>query len=547
MKITNFPTVGENKPVTLENSQFPVAHKNLGLGIKVAYPELWDKVAFKDNQAFKDIAKIRDGVEVPNATELIVAREVILSKYSKNPSPEACLKVLKWHGVSILGQPHMEEAILKMANSETAKKPKSDVVKLTLKSLFSNETKGSVKGFCSVAKIDRGGDYIDPTEFDLTFFKKNPQLLYNHKLWKDANGNEIPVGHISLISPAYIAEQSPQTPFYEVRSYGNELLAIIAKEDFPGLVPYDVGLWVEAVVTVDEVWQKIENKELNGFSWQGLANRVLSEKGRNTLLNVDLIEVSVVHLPANKYASFAISSPVRQVSINKDLFSSLADAQDSLNLLGHNDILDVDGQWVISKDSIVPTFDEQFSKKITLKYLEHSVTNEENKPAPEVKDETKELATEVSEAPKVEPDAAPKEDETVQKSVTPKVSQEYSVLATSFKEVLESSTKVMGIVSKMSDTLEAVKTELATIKKSLEQTDAAPTPEAAKEPEKTIADIIKLEVEAQNKKLANELETVLKSAFVGTETSREDAAKETVSKSNSTNDIFSGLVPFRKR
>lgn len=126
-----------------------------------------------------------------------------------------------------------------------------------------------IEGYASTKDIDRYGDVVEPTAFDETMelFMKNPVLLLQH----DHNKR---IGDVTE---------------YEIDSNG-----LYIKAD----VKYTAG--------DDELFEKIEGKSLKGFSigWRILEAEWLEGSDGDYLFVVkklDLVEISVVNVPANPY------------------------------------------------------------------------------------------------------------------------------------------------------------------------------------------------------------------------------------------------------
>ena len=166
-----------------------------------------------------------------------------------------------------------------------------------------------VKGFASTNTFDRDAELFTPESFLLDRFKVNPQLLYNHKFWKDANGNEINIGQISEAVPAVVVDIEDENNWGIADEDGN-LFDSFSKSRSPDLYPGSRGLWVKAKVTIKEVWEKVDSGDLNTFSWKG---RVVFAKAKVAARSVyfseyvDLNEVSLVYVPANQEATFEIA------------------------------------------------------------------------------------------------------------------------------------------------------------------------------------------------------------------------------------------------
>ena len=175
------------------------------------------------------------------------------------------------------------------------------------------EADGSVfiKGFASMKAMDREGDTIDPKLFNVSEFLKNGQLLFDHKKWKTAEGNEINIGKVTELYVARV-ERIPSGNGQEFRVLdmkGNILEESVSADlDFE-LKRGDKGLWVKAHVMEPDVAKMIVNGRLSAFSWRG----TIFSKADGTPTKIDLHEISVVNIPANSKALFVVGKAFEQL------------------------------------------------------------------------------------------------------------------------------------------------------------------------------------------------------------------------------------------
>lgn len=142
-----------------------------------------------------------------------------------------------------------------------------------------------VEGYASYDILDRVGDRIDPEAFQEgieSYFLTNPIVLFNHDMDK-------PVGKVVE---------------YKIDAF---------------------GLWVKVriatgTILADEVWTLVQQGILNAFSVATTADIVgeVDNEGRNRINRWDLAEISIVTVPANEAAIFAISKAKILKSLNKE-------------------------------------------------------------------------------------------------------------------------------------------------------------------------------------------------------------------------------------
>jgi len=195
----------------------------------------------------------------------------------------------------------------------------------------------SIKGFASVETEDRSGELVPPEEFNLEQFLVSPVLLVNHEFWRDGSGNNISVGKVASLHVAKLERIPGDKENFSVRDVKTrEVISKFPRNKIPNLRHGDRGLFVFAEVTQPEVAKMIQRGELGAFSWRGLAqieSRFNSETQRvqKVWKDIDLMEISVVHMPDNINSTFAVASKSAHiVKLYKSSFKSPGDVKDYL-------------------------------------------------------------------------------------------------------------------------------------------------------------------------------------------------------------------------
>lgn len=161
-----------------------------------------------------------------------------------------------------------------------------------------------VHGFVSLPTVDRDGDAIHTSAFDIPSFMRNPQLYINHTLWKRPDGNEVNIGLVEKLEPARVAASGDPNILNIVSTLSGEVIDTVRVEDGHSIVDYgEFGLWAQARVDEPEVANLVEANRLNAFSWRGTqyATDLFGDSG-----SIDLKEVSLVFLPAHPDALFEV-------------------------------------------------------------------------------------------------------------------------------------------------------------------------------------------------------------------------------------------------
>jgi len=180
-----------------------------------------------------------------------------------------------------------------------------------------------VKGFASMNSPDREEDLIPPEAFNIKQFMANPQLMINHDFTFDEKGNQRTVGKVLFATVAKVTDAGDYWDVVELES-GNTV-DTLSKERLPDGVSGMRGLFVRAQVEFPDAQRMVESKELNSFSWRGLVRmaRVVVNGIENLVAHsIDLMEVSLVHIPANYNATFELAKSLQGESTQSKTKSS---------------------------------------------------------------------------------------------------------------------------------------------------------------------------------------------------------------------------------
>lgn len=242
--------------------------------------------------------------------------------------------------------------------------------------IFKDLRKRITKGFVSLNNVDRDQEQVPPEAFNIEQFMENPMILYNHKFWKDSNGNEITVGVALDLFVAEVVDIG-NSKYWGVRRSTGEIADTFPKNKVRGIMPGDRGLWGRTKYTVQEIWEKIKNAELTAHSWQGrarIAEFQFNKEKRRVLLDIDLLEYSPVSIPANPRALFVMEKNMKDsakvlVPV-RFLFSKLKfkDENDVRKWLANQevdlseiDIIDLGQQWQVNMKDIDDVDGKEYS------------------------------------------------------------------------------------------------------------------------------------------------------------------------------------------
>lgn len=123
---TDFPTKGNDKKISLRNSNYPQFDYEFSLGVKENNKEIWDTGGnIRGNEAFNFWTKARDGVETQGTLDWIKEREAWAARHFEDgkqfadgdkparPSNIAgVVAQMKWGVIGVLGEQGMKDVIL---------------------------------------------------------------------------------------------------------------------------------------------------------------------------------------------------------------------------------------------------------------------------------------------------------------------------------------------------------------------------------------------------------------------------------------------------
>ena len=135
-EITNFPKRGDNKKISLRNSERPQFDFNFAQNVKNDNPKVWRAGGnIRGNEAFNLWAKARDGVETPGVLSWIKEREAWAARHfrdgqafrsgSKEPNLSNVAGVvaqMKWGVIGNLGKQGMKDVILEVIKKTEGRK-----------------------------------------------------------------------------------------------------------------------------------------------------------------------------------------------------------------------------------------------------------------------------------------------------------------------------------------------------------------------------------------------------------------------------------------
>jgi hypothetical protein len=110
--ITNFPTQGDNKKISLRNSNYPLFDVEYAKNLKENYPQIWKKGGnIRGNEAFNYALKSLKGDESEGVLSWIKEREAWAARHHKDLRLAGVVANVKWLTIVAKGESYMKDLI----------------------------------------------------------------------------------------------------------------------------------------------------------------------------------------------------------------------------------------------------------------------------------------------------------------------------------------------------------------------------------------------------------------------------------------------------
>ena len=130
---TNFPKSGDDKKVSLRNSEYPLFPRSFAERIRLDYPSIWKKGGnIKGNDQYEILTKIQrenNGTpKTPSQEQAIRLREAWMARHLKDFRIAGVIAQIKWLGISSRGLQYMKDLVKEeMKKVDKKKKRSSDM------------------------------------------------------------------------------------------------------------------------------------------------------------------------------------------------------------------------------------------------------------------------------------------------------------------------------------------------------------------------------------------------------------------------------------
>jgi len=180
MPITNFPNKGDDKPVSLANSQWPLFPVGEASDLKRDFPSIWDKGGnIRGNEQFRllaPMARERRGPRNAAEEQAVRLREAWVARHRGDFQLPGVVAQIKWLAVGDRGLDHMRDVIREAKDKLEDKKNFNAPI-----SYEATETSLKASFMISTDAIDRQGEIVDQDGWDFSNFLKNPVVLDTHR------------------------------------------------------------------------------------------------------------------------------------------------------------------------------------------------------------------------------------------------------------------------------------------------------------------------------------------------------------------------------
>lgn len=111
-EITNFPKKGDNKKISLSNSNYKQFDHEYAMKLKKDYPKIWSKGGnIRGNEAFEYWHDAKNGIESNGVLDWIKEREAWMARHEGDFRIAGVIAVVKWGGVVKKGEDYMKSLI----------------------------------------------------------------------------------------------------------------------------------------------------------------------------------------------------------------------------------------------------------------------------------------------------------------------------------------------------------------------------------------------------------------------------------------------------
>ncbi len=207
---TNFPKSGDDKKVSLRNSNFPTFDPEYAKRLKDEYPEIWKLGGnIKGNAQFRDLTPVVDKggvVETTKEEAAVRLREAWAARHYGDHRVAGVVAQIKWYVIGELGESGMKELINERKNKIDEKSNSQEDLQHSTENhgdsccdgVHDNgEHEGQHSIFCSRAKKDMTGAQMLPSEW------QSPGKFSDFRTLDLVDLHDVVVEYDRLVTPLY--------------------------------------------------------------------------------------------------------------------------------------------------------------------------------------------------------------------------------------------------------------------------------------------------------------------------------------------------------
>lgn len=170
-KATDFPNEGDDKKVSLRNSEHDQFDYRFASGLKENYPDIWDKGGnIRGNEAFILWGKARKGDDSEAVVEWIKEREAWAARHKENHRLAGVVAQVKWGVVGSRGEAYMKNLIQDEIDKAEKVATKPDLAKVLTKTADIISEINSMD--CAAGNINESKKQINRAVKDLLSIKR---------------------------------------------------------------------------------------------------------------------------------------------------------------------------------------------------------------------------------------------------------------------------------------------------------------------------------------------------------------------------------------
>lgn len=185
MPITDFPNPGDDKTVSLNNSDFPAFPVGYAQDLKDNWPDIWDAggniLGDKQFELLAPMASDNRGPDSDQEEEAVRIREAWAARHFRDFQLPGVVAQIKWLVIGSRGLDHMKQ-VIQEAKDQANQKTLNEALEANsaVDGIICQKASGA-SFIISTDAIDRQGEIVDQDGWDFSNWMTNPVILDSHK------------------------------------------------------------------------------------------------------------------------------------------------------------------------------------------------------------------------------------------------------------------------------------------------------------------------------------------------------------------------------